>query len=69
MTAYRDTQGHRIEIRQGIGGFMAKRWSAEAGAWLCWNLQRTFHKDRAEAQRRLDALAAKKGLVKEEGGT
>ena len=73
MTRYRDALHHLIEIRPVVGGgYCAKRMKrSHAGggsgcSWAYWNFEKTFSRDRAEAQRRLDALAAEKGLAKEE---
>jgi hypothetical protein len=66
---YRDKHGRRIEIRQTVTGFCAKRLApASRNVWLPWNFEGTFSRSEVVAQERLDAIEATKGLTPEGGG-
>jgi len=68
MTNYCDGRGRKIMILPCVAGFCARRQRRDK-TWNYWNFGATFSVDEDGAQRRLDALAAKKGLVKEEAKT
>jgi hypothetical protein len=62
MTTYRDKLGRRIQIRAAMTGWCAYLTYAGCRAeWRRWNFDLTFHRNRGEAQRRLDTLAATSG--------
>ena len=67
MTTYRDKQGRTIQIQSHVsGGFCAWiNYKTCRTLWRTWHFRETFEPTADHAQRCLDNLTAKRGLVKE----